>query len=230
MSCLVTNACFNVRLSIHPNVSSLIFTLFLGMVGAAGCRADTQPPDDPLLIARLARSVAAEAAHADHFDAQVWLMSSRPKVARYVEEENERIAILTSVFREANRQSIDPDLVLAVIHVESAFDRFAISSAGAQGLMQVMPFWRGQIGRPQDNLTEIDTNVRYGTAILAHYLEQSNRDLVDALARYNGSRGLLWYPERVVYVFRSQWQTQSADQLPELQASCLTYNLNACYR
>jgi soluble lytic murein transglycosylase-like protein len=94
--------------------------------------------------------------------------------------------------------------------------------------MQVMPFWRAEIGRPQDNLTEIDTNVQYGTAILAHYLDVANRDLIDALARYNGSRGRLKYPERVVYTFRSRWQTQSADQLPELRAGCLAYNLDAC--
>jgi soluble lytic murein transglycosylase-like protein len=94
--------------------------------------------------------------------------------------------------------------------------------------MQVMPFWRAEIGRPQDNLTEIDTNVQYGTAILAHYLDVANRDLIDALARYNGSRGRLKYPERVLYTFRSRWQTQSADQLPELQAGCLAYNLDAC--
>jgi soluble lytic murein transglycosylase-like protein len=188
----------------------------------------TPPAEDPALIDRLARSVASAAAQADHFDAEVWLMSSQPKLARYVADETERMVILSSVFREAARQQIDPDLVLAVIHVESAFNRFAISSAGAQGLMQVMPFWRAEIGRPQDNLTEIDTNVQYGTAILAHYLDVANRDLIDALARYNGSRGRLKYPERVVYTFRSRWQTQSADQLPELRAGCLAYNLDAC--
>jgi soluble lytic murein transglycosylase-like protein len=188
----------------------------------------TPPAEDPALIDRLARSVASATAQADHFDAEVWLMSSQPKLARYVADETERMVILSSVFREAARQQIDPDLVLAVIHVESAFNRFAISSAGAQGLMQVMPFWRAEIGRPQDNLTEIDTNVQYGTAILAHYLDVANRDLIDALARYNGSRGRLKYPERVVYTFRSRWQTQSADQLPELRAGCLAYNLDAC--
>ena len=187
-----------------------------------------QTAEDPALIDRLARSVASAAAQADHFDAEVWLMSSRPKLARYVADEAERMVILSSVFREAARQQIDPDLVLAVIHVESAFNRFAISSAGAQGLMQVMPFWRAEIGRPKDNLTEIDTNIQYGTAILAHYLDVANRDLVDALARYNGSRGRLKYPERVVRSFRSRWQTLSADQLPELRAGCLAYNLDAC--
>ena len=209
--------------------SSQPFRATICIVGVSLVLCGAARPDQDLaLIDRIARSVASEAAQDDHFDAEVWLMSSHPKLARYVADEAERIVILSSVFREAARQQIDPDLVLAVIHVESAFNRFAISSAGAQGLMQVMPFWRAEIGRPQDNLTEIDTNVQYGTAILAHYLEVANRDLVDALARYNGSRGRLNYPERVVYSFRSRWQTQSADQLPELRAGCLAYSLEAC--
>lgn len=199
-----------------------IVSVSLLLCGAA------RPDEDLALIDRIARSVSSDAAQDDHFDAEVWLMSSHPKLARYVANEAERILILSSVFREAARQQIDPDLVLAVIHVESAFNRFAISSAGAQGLMQVMPFWRAEIGRPRDNLTEIDTNVQYGTAILAHYLDVANRDLIDALARYNGSRGRLDYPERVVYSFRTRWQTQSPDQLPELRAGCLAYGLEAC--
>ncbi len=123
---------------------------------------------------------------------------------------------------------MDPDLVLAVMQVESRFDRFAVSSAGAQGLMQVMPFWRNEIGRPQDNLTQIETNVRYGTAILAQYLSEARGDLIDALARYNGSRGRLNYPELVVYAYRARWQTQTTDDLPKLQAGCMAYGLAAC--
>ena len=214
----------SMRLMSNRLIRDAICVVSLSLLLCSAARAT----EDPALIDRLARSVASAAAQDDHFDAEVWLMSSHPKLARYVADEGERIVILSSVFREAARQQIDPDLVLAVIHVESAFNRFAISSAGAQGLMQVMPFWRAEIGRPQDILTEIDTNVQYGTAILAHYLDQANRDLIDALARYNGSRGRLDYPERVVYSFRSRWQTQSADQLPELRAGCLAYNLDAC--
>ena len=123
---------------------------------------------------------------------------------------------------------MDPDLVLAVMQVESRFDRFAVSSAGAQGLMQVMPFWRREIGRPQDNLTQIETNVRYGTAILGHYLSVSRGDLIDALARYNGSRGRLNYPELVIYAYRARWQTQTTDDLPTLRAGCMAYGLAAC--
>ena len=116
-----------------------------------------------------------EVDHGDHFDAQVWLLSSVPKLARYVTNDAEHELILRTVYREANRHDMDPDLVMAVMQVESRFDRFAVSSAGAQGLMQVMPFWRNEIGRPQDNLTQIETNVRYGTAILAQYLTRGAR-------------------------------------------------------
>jgi soluble lytic murein transglycosylase-like protein len=187
------------------------------------------PPEiDPGVVEALAKTMADEVNQSDRFDAQVWLLSSAPKLARYVAAENERTSILKSVYREANRQKMDPDLVLAVMQVESKFDRFAVSSAGAQGLMQVMPFWRTEIGRPQDNLTHIDTNVRYGTAILAHYLTETRGDLVDALARYNGSRGRLNYPELVVYAYRARWQTQTTDDLPKLRAGCLAYGLNAC--
>jgi len=186
------------------------------------------PAIDPGVIEALAKTMAEEVDQSDRFDAQVWLLSSVPKLARYVTVETERTAILQSVYREANRQKMDPDLVLAVMQVESKFDRFAVSSAGAQGLMQVMPFWRTQIGRPQDNLTHIETNVRYGTAILAHYLTETRGDLIDALARYNGSRGRLNYPELVVYAYRARWQTQTTDDLPKLRAGCLTYGLVAC--
>ena len=194
--------------------------------GAAGAAA---PVDvDPGVIDALARALARDADQPDRYDAQVWLLSSVPKIARWVGDEQERTSILTTVYRESSRHKMDPDLVLSVMQVESAFDRFAISSAGAQGLMQVMPFWRQLIGRPQDNLTQIDTNIRYGTAILAQYLHETRGDLIDALARYNGSRGRLDYPELVVYAYRTRWQTQVTEDLPTLRTGCLTYNLAAC--
>lgn len=204
----------------------LLWTLPL-LMGAA---IATPPPQqiDPGVIDALARSMSVDIEKDDHFDAQVWLLSSVPKLARYVGNDVEQQLILRAVYREANRHAMDPDLVLAVMQVESRFDRFAVSSAGAQGLMQVMPFWRREIGRPQDNLTQIETNVRYGTAILGHYLSVSRGDLIDALARYNGSRGRLNYPELVIYAYRARWQTQTTDDLPTLRAGCLAYGLAAC--
>jgi soluble lytic murein transglycosylase-like protein len=207
----------------------LLLCSVLLKIGVAAAADRTAPVDiDPAVIDALSRALAKQADQPDQYDAQVWLLSSVPKVARWVDDDGERAAILTNVYRESNRHQIDPDLVMSVMQVESAFDRFAVSSAGAQGLMQVMPFWRSLIGRPQDNLTEIDTNVRYGTAILAQYLIETRGDLIDALARYNGSRGRLDYPELVVRAYRSRWQTQSTEDLPKLRAGCLAYSLIAC--
>jgi soluble lytic murein transglycosylase-like protein len=206
----------------------LSFSLALYLPLMAFAAAPGAQPIDPLVIDALARSMSDEVDHGDHFDAQVWLLSSVPKLARYVTNDKEQELILRTVYREANRHDMDPDLVMAVMQVESRFDRFAVSSAGAQGLMQVMPFWRNEIGRPQDNLTHIETNVRYGTAILAQYVSEARGDLIDALARYNGSRGRLNYPELVVYAYRARWQTQTTDDLPKLQAGCRAYGLSAC--
>ncbi|MBT8132490.1 MAG: lytic transglycosylase domain-containing protein, partial [Gammaproteobacteria bacterium] len=98
-----------------------------------------------------------------------------------------------------------PELVLAVNDVESNFDRFAISCAGALGLMQVMPFWLDEIGRPDDNLFHINTNLRMGCTILRYYLDRENGNLVRALARYNGSLGRRIYPDKVLEKLRRKW-------------------------
>lgn len=183
---------------------------------------------DPALLEKLANTMASRYHDTDRFDAEVWLRASEQRLAKYIDNHDERLTLLETVYREANRNRLDADLVLAVMQIESAFDRYAISRVGAQGLMQVMPFWRLEIGRPQDNLTDMETNVRYGTTILAHYLETSDGDLVDALARYNGSRGRLKYPEKVVAAWRKVWRNKPADELPQLQSSCRNYGLVAC--
>jgi soluble lytic murein transglycosylase-like protein len=183
---------------------------------------------DTALLSKLAETLAADHETTDRFDAQVWLMASDQRLTRYLDDPADRLELLRLVYREAARNDLDPDLVLAVMQVESAFDRYAISRVGAQGLMQVMPFWRELLGRAQDNLTQVETNIIYGTTILAHYLEKSGGDLVDALARYNGSRGRLDYPELVVAAWRKAWRHKSTSELPELVASCRNYGLRAC--
>jgi soluble lytic murein transglycosylase-like protein len=217
------------RVALHVWLWGLAAALW-SAPGAAPANAPETDPDtiDPALIERLAHSLAADHDAVDRFDAQVWLHASEQRLARFLDDHDERIELLRIVYREAHRQNLDADLVLAVMQVESAFDRFAISRVGAQGLMQVMPFWREEIGRPQDNLTDVATNIRYGTTILAHYLEVADGDLVDALARYNGSRGRLKYPELVVSAWRRVWRNKTAAELPALQASCRAYGLRAC--
>ncbi|MDP6376894.1 MAG: transglycosylase SLT domain-containing protein [Pseudomonadales bacterium] len=190
--------------------------------------ADAERHVDPLLLEKLAAVMAENSASSDRFEAEVWLKASEQRLLPFVNDGPERLRILEAAYRESHRQQLDPDLVMAVMEVESHFDRFAISKSGAQGLMQVMSFWRIEIGRPQDNLTDLETNIRYGTTILAHYLDLADGDLVDALGHYNGSRGKLKYPERVVKAWRSRWRSKTQRELPQLQASCSSYALKAC--
>jgi soluble lytic murein transglycosylase-like protein len=127
------------------------------------------------------------------------------RLARQVEDPEERIEILKLVHLEAKRAELPPELILAVIEVESNFDRYAISVAGAIGLMQIMPFWLEEIGRPDDNLLHVDTNLRYGCTILRFYLDKEDGDLRRALGRYNGSLGKRKYPNKVIDKLSRKW-------------------------
>lgn len=155
----------------------------------------------------LQNSLDNPAAELDKYQAEVWLESMLSRMAIYKVDKTEALAILKAVYREAKASDLEPDLVLAVIAIESSFDRFAISVAGAQGLMQVMPFWKDELGRPLDNLMNIDTNIRYGCKILQYYLQKSRGRLSDALARYNGSFGSTSYPEKVLVNWQERWQS-----------------------
>lgn len=207
---------------------SLVHLIFFAALSTMASSSASAVEVDPVLRDKLAHNLAEVHEDIDRFDAQVWLQVSDQRLQRYLPRQRDRLDLLQLVYREAKRQSLDPDLVLAVMQIESAFNRFAISRVGAQGLMQVMPFWRMEIGRPQDNLTHVETNIRYGTVILAHYIDVAKGDLVDALARYNGSRGRLKYPEKVIGAWRKTWRNKTRDELPALQASCATYGLRAC--
>ncbi len=150
----------------------------------------------------------AEGSFQDPIDAKVWLFEQATRLAKVAPHipADERFKILRLVHQEATKFDLDPLLVLALINVESNFDQFAISSAGALGLMQVMPFWKLAIGHPDDNLNDMETNLRYGCAILSLYLEKEKHDTTLALARYNGSRGKVWYPMRVYKAMRKVWR------------------------
>ncbi|MFW1678522.1 lytic transglycosylase domain-containing protein [Pontibacter sp. JAM-7] len=159
--------------------------------------AAIQEQPDPDILAALKTRFATADSFADRFAAEVWLTDISGRIQRYVKDDLKRIELLKKIHAEANQQALPVDLVLGVIHTESLFDRFAISSVGAQGLMQVMPFWKNEIGRPDDNLMNIETNLSYGCTILNHYLKRARGNLTEALARYNGSYGKTWYPEKV---------------------------------
>lgn len=160
---------------------------------------------DPELRRVLLEAASAADSFGDRFEAEVWLTDMSARLARHVEDHEERIRLLTRVHLEASRVDLPPELILAVIEVESNFDRYAISVAGAIGLMQIMPFWLDEIGRPNDNLLHVETNLRYGCTILKFYLDKENGDLRRALGRYNGSLGRRPYPNKVIEKLTRKW-------------------------
>lgn len=192
------------RLLPFPPTAVLLAFLLLALPGHAP--AATQARPDAELRAELSRAIAGAESFRDRFDAEVWLSDMSQRLRRWDGVPvDERLHILRIAHQEATRTELPPELVLAVIQVESNFDRFAISHAGARGLMQVMPFWLEELGRPQDNLFHIRTNIRYGCTILKHYLKRERGNLQRALARYNGSLGQTWYPDRVFRALNRHW-------------------------
>lgn len=179
----------------------------LTLVALAATAAGQQAPD-PELRRLLKEAIAETDSFQDRFDAEVWLLDMSRRLERQVRDPAERLGILRQVHREAGRVELPPELVLAVIDVESNFDRFAISWVGAQGLMQVMPFWLEEIGAPEDNLFHVNTNLRMGCTILRYYFDMEDGDLVDALARYNGSHGRRVYADKVLDRLRLKWFRQ----------------------
>ena len=183
-----------------------ILTLLLGLSLLLGSSVGAQDDGpDPELLQRL-REVASEAdSFPDHFYAQVWLTDMSARLARQVKDPEERLEILKRVHYEATERDLAPELVLAVIDIESNFDRFAISYAGARGLMQIMPFWLQEMNEAEKNLMHIDTNVRFGCTILRYYMDIEKNDMRRALGRYNGSLGKPKYPNKVLDRLRTKW-------------------------
>lgn len=174
--------------------------------------AQGQDDEDREALRRfLEASVQNSDSFADRYAAEVWLVDMQARLARFVTPTDERLQLLEQIHAAATRSDLPPELVLAVIEVESHFDRFAISSAGAQGLMQVMPFWKNEIGRPQDNLTDNLTNLDYGCRILQFYLQREDGALHRALAAYNGSSGSRVYSDKVQAAWQDHWRTAPLD-------------------
>ena len=138
-------------------------------------------------------------------EARTWLAAMSKKLERRIPDRTTREELLITVHYEARRAALDPQLVLGLIQVESNFRKYAVSSAGARGYMQVMPFWVKQIGQPGHNLFHLRTNLRYGCVILKHYLEIENGNLFRALGRYNGSLGKADYPKMVERAWTTIW-------------------------
>ena len=182
----------------------LLVPLASGLLMAHAHAGPTGVPE-PELRARLAEAIHAAGSFGDRFEAQVWLLDYSARIERYMPDERQRIDFLRQVHAEARRARLDPELVLAVIHIESRFDRHAISYAGAVGYMQIMPFWLRELGEDEANLFKAHTNLRMGCTILRFYLDKERGDVVRALARYNGSLGRREYPDKVLEALRTRY-------------------------
>ena len=197
-------------------------TLSLLVLAAAALSSATAAADrqhDPGLRDVIEAAIASRPCFDDKYDDVVWYTEMQSRVERRLQQQpldlrlgEDRSAaarrILEAVHCESNKHAMlreKPQLVLAVIDVESAFDPFAVSYAGAVGLMQVMPFWPSQLGLQTKDLLDVELNIRMGTSILAYYMEREKGDYRRALARYNGSLGRRTYPDLVLGRLESRW-------------------------
>ena len=190
----------------------------LALAPAPSARADRQmDPQLGRVIEQAIQSVDC-AGGINRFDAEVYFKLQEPRLRHYVKDPGERVEILKQVWCETRRVveryraqqrlelKLSPELVLAVIDVESRFDRYAVSPAGAVGLMQVMPFWPQKLGVENRLFGSIGFNIRLGCEILAYYLLIEGNDYRRALARYNGSIGRNQYPDLVMARLWDRWR------------------------
>lgn len=194
-----------------PGRGRLLLTLLTSFhVTLALAGAQKNEPLSDTVQAALHKSIADAAPPTSSFhssgEAVEWLTQMSPRLARRIPNADYRLELLRTVHYEATRAGLDPELVLGLIQVESGFRKYAVSSAGARGYMQVMPFWLALLGRPEDSLFDMRTNLRYGCTILRHYLNMEKGDLYRALGRYNGSLGQPEYPNMVRAAWESTWK------------------------
>lgn len=180
-----------------------VLVVAVGALPWGNAHADRQM--DPELRGVVAAAIEPTRCFDDKYERAVWFATMEPRLARYLADGKERELILHSVHCEAKRVGIPPELVLAVMDVESRFDRYAISSAGAVGLMQVMPFWPRELGMTNDQLVRIPDNVRMGSTILGYYLRKERGNYQRALQRYNGSLGRPKYSDLVIDRLAARW-------------------------
>jgi len=197
-----------------PRAAGALPALVLAAAAALGCecaRADQQL--DPALRDVVAHAIGQAQCFTDQYDSAVWYTLMEPRLRTIVKDHSERLEILQQVYCETHRPGearLPPGLVMALIAVESRFDRWAVSAAGAVGLMQVMPFWPEKLGMRRYELTHVAPNLHMGCAILRYYLGFEHNDVRKALARYNGSPGKRDYPDLVLTAWR-RWS--GADDL-----------------
>jgi len=194
-----------------PLLGLLTLVLLMPCAALAAPAADAQR--EPELKSAVQHAIEQAECFEDRYDSAVWYKMMEPRLRQRVPDHEERMSILKNVFCEASRPGelrIPPGLVMAIIDIESSFNRYAVSDAGAVGLMQVMPFWPESLGMRRHQLVRAPENIRMGCAILRAYLKRENSNIARALARYNGSTGQRWYSDKVI----NQWsRCNGADDL-----------------
>jgi soluble lytic murein transglycosylase-like protein len=187
----------------------LTFFSFVLFSGTAWSGAQQYEPLAASVQAALHAAISDRAAPEPRFDSIEdkinWLTEMSRRLEKKIPDRTARLEFLKTVRYEAQRAGLDPQLVLGLIQVESGFRKYAVSSAGARGYMQVMPFWIKLIGNRDSNLFHLRTNLRFGCTILRHYLDLESGDLFRALGRYNGSLGRPEYPNMVRATWEGRW-------------------------
>ncbi len=187
-----------------------VILIVLACTGEASAGAQIYEPLAANVRAGLQASIADRPAPRTGFSNSIeavnWLTEMSRRLEKTIPNFKTRLDFLRTVHYEATRAGLDPQLVLAVVQVESNFRKYAVSGAGARSYMQVMPFWVKLVGRRGDNLFSLRTNLRYGCVILKHYLNVEKGDLFRALSRYNGSLGKPEYPNTVMSAWRGVWR------------------------
>ncbi len=190
-----------------PRLGVLLAAALLPSLAAAG--AQQYEPLAASVQAALHAAIADRAAPEPQFptlqEKLDWLTEMSARLSRRMPDREARLDFLKTVYYEAKRAGLDPQMVLGLIQVESGFKKYSVSSAGARGYMQVMPFWVRLIGSKEHNLFHMRTNLRFGCTILRHYLDIENGDVYRALGRYNGSLGQPDYPNMVRGAWERQW-------------------------
>jgi soluble lytic murein transglycosylase-like protein len=193
------------RLQVAAVAAGLLFSLAPPAARAGAQAEEYLAPAVATLMSRAISDQPVPANYAARPELRAWIDQMSQRLAPRIPDTRTREDFLATVHYEASRAGLDPQLVLGVIHHESAFRKYAVSIAGARGYMQVMPFWVKLIGSSEQNLFHLRTNLRYGCVILRHYLDIEAGDVYRALGRYNGSLGQPDYPNAVLAAMNRSW-------------------------
>ena len=194
-------------------LSKIIYSLslcFISSIAYAGAQKYETMKNETILVLKqsVSDSIPTISSFINENEKLLWILKYDEKLSKYINDTKYRHELIVSVHYEALRAGVDPDLVMAIIFVESRFNKYSVSNAGARGLMQVMPFWVDIIGEKTHNIFYMRTNLRYGCTILKHYMENENGNVARALQRYNGSLGNPTYSNKVgnAMEFFNKWK------------------------